>query len=378
VIDDEVARETLVSLERAREDERAKRIEAEGVAEALLLFTEPGMVAETLERIIAAFGRVLGASAAFAISFGEDGSGVAIASTDQRFQSTKWQVGATFARALAGRPIASFDVTQVAEWQAQPASVRASVRSALHSPIESGALSALIVLVHPAAFFDKRHVNLARRLTHPAAQALARARTEEAEERLRAELTQKNEELGREIAKRIQAESELGWERESAHRRELAEKLDIIEHQRAAIHALSMPILEVWSGVLCVPVVGVMDEERSRQMASALLDAVSTTRARWVVIDVTGIDRMDATSCEHLLRVANAVRLLGGECALTGIGPNVAKMLVGTGFDGQRITAYRRLQDALQRLLRMQGEALRSPPKSDVEGEGESLGSSRE
>lgn len=356
MIDEEVVREALVSLERARADERVLRVEAEGVAEALLVFNEPGMVAETLERIIAALGRALGASAAFAISFGEDGAGVAIASTDQRFQSTRWQAGATFSRALAGRPIASFDVTQVLEWQAQPASVRASVRSALFAPIKIGELCALVVLVHLAgAFFDKRHANLVRRLTPPAEQALARARAEEAERRLRADLSQKNAELQREIARRIQVESELWRERESAHERELAEKLGIIEHQRDAIRALSMPILEVGPGVLCVPVVGFMDEERGRQMTSALLDAVSTTQARWVVIDITGTDRLDATSYEHFLGVARAVRLLGGECALSGIGPEVARLLVGTGFDGRSITTYRRLGDALEQMLRMRG-----------------------
>ena len=361
MIDEEVAREALVDLERARADERARRIEAEGVAETLLLFTEPGTVTETLERVIAALGRALAASATFAISFGEDGVGVVIASTDQRFQSTRWQIGATFARALAGRPNASFDVTQVAEWQAQPAAVRASVRSALHAPIESGPLSALIVLAHPAgAFFDKRHVNLIRRLTPPAAQALARAHAEEAEQRLRAALSRKNEELEREIAKRIEVEQELRQERESAHQRELTEKLAIIEHQRAAIRALSVPVLEVWPGVLCVAVVGTLDEERGRQMTSALLDAVSAKKARWVVIDVTGVDHIDASNFEQVLKVDKAVRLLGGECALTGLGAELARTLAGIKLEGRSITTYPRVQDALQRMVR--GEEQKEKP----------------
>lgn len=353
--DEDAAREALVILERARSDERARRIEAEGVAETLLLFTEPGTVAETLERVIAALGRALGASAAFAISFGENGEGVVIASTDQRFQSTKWQIGATFARALAGRPNASFDVTQVAEWRAQPASVRASVRSALHAPIESGKFSALIVLAHPAgAFFDKRHVNLIRRLMPPAAQAITRAHAEETEQRLHAALAQKNEELEREIAKRIEVERELRQERESAHRRELTEKLDIEEHQRAAIRALPTPVLEVWPGVLCVAVVGSLDEERGRQMTSALLDALSATKARWVVIDVTGVDHIAASNFERFIQVDKAVRLLGGECALTGVGAELAKALRKTKREGGSITTYRRIQDALQRMVRRQ------------------------
>ncbi|WP_434042904.1 MULTISPECIES: hypothetical protein [Sorangium] len=82
------------------------------------------------------------------------------------------------------------------------------------------------------AFFDAGHVSLARRLLPAASQALARA----------------------------SAEEELARARELAHARELTEKLTLIEHQRAAMRALSMPILEVWSRVLCVPVIGSVDE----------------------------------------------------------------------------------------------------------------------
>ncbi|WP_437930186.1 STAS domain-containing protein [Sorangium sp. So ce291] len=323
-MDDEVARETIAELQRAREEERALRLEAEGLAEALLLFTEPGTFAETLARIVEATAQRLGATAGLVIDFDEGGDGEVIASTDPRLSATAWQSGPAFTRFLAGRPVASFDLTQLAEWQRQPESILQRYGSALHAPLQAGGLRALLVLVHPArAFFDARHVSLVRRLLPAAAQALARA----------------------------SAEEELARARELAHEREITEKLTLIEHQRAAIRALSMPILQVWSRILCVPVIGFVDEERCADLMEKLLVAVKDTRARAVIIDVTGLDRMEASALALFLRVATAVRLLGSACVLAGIGPEVARSLAQEGEQWRAIVTYRRLQDALRQLL---------------------------
>ncbi|XXT22793.1 STAS domain-containing protein [Sorangium sp. So ce429] len=323
-MDDEVARETIAELQRAREEERALRLEAEGLAEALLLFTEPGTFAETLARIVEATAQRLGATAGLVIAFDEGGDGEVIVSTDPRLSATAWQSGPAFTRSLAGRPVASFDLTQLAEWQRQPESILQRYGSALHAPLQAGGLRALLVLVHPArAFFDARHVSLVRRLLPAAAQALARA----------------------------SAEEELARARELAHEREITEKLTLIEHQRAAIRALSMPILQVWSRILCVPVIGFVDEERCAQLMEKLLVAVKATRARAVIIDVTGLDRMEASALALFLRLATAVRLLGSACVLAGIGPEVARGLAQEGEEWRAIVTYRRLQDALRQLL---------------------------
>ncbi|AUX41258.1 uncharacterized protein SOCE26_026680 [Sorangium cellulosum] len=323
-MEDEAVRETIAELERAREEERALRLEAEGLAEALLRFTEPGTFAEMLSRVVAVIAQRVGAAAGLVIAFADGADGHVMVSTDPRLSATVWQRGPAFDRALAGRPVASFDLSQLAEWQRQPEAVLRRYGSALHAPLQAGGLQALLVLVHPErASFDVRHVSLVRRLLPAASQALARARAEE----------------------------ELARARELAHEREITEKLTLIEHQRAVMRALSTPILEVWSQILCVPVIGSMDEERCAHLMERLLAAVRARQARAVVIDVTGLDRMEASALALFLRVAVAVRLLGSACVLAGIGPGVARELTREGVEWGAVVTYRRLHDALRALL---------------------------
>src|SRR5690606_7715818 len=135
------------------------------------------------------------------------------------------------------------------------------------------------------------------------------------------------------------------------YRAELEEKLAMIEKQRAAIRDLSTPIMEVWDGVLCLPVVGVMDTARSSDMTSALLEAVVEKKTRCTIIDITGIDVMDTRTVDHFMRMASAVRLLGAECVLTGVNPHIAQTVVHMGIDLTNITIHRTLHEALQQFV---------------------------
>lgn len=135
------------------------------------------------------------------------------------------------------------------------------------------------------------------------------------------------------------------------YREELEEKLAMIEKQRAAIRELSTPIMEVWDGVLCLPVVGVMDTARSSEMTSSLLEAVVEKQTRCTIIDITGIDVMDTRTVDHFMRMASAVRLLGAECVLTGVNPHIAQTVVHMGIDLSRITIHRTLHEALQQFV---------------------------
>lgn len=140
-------------------------------------------------------------------------------------------------------------------------------------------------------------------------------------------------------------------QRGRAYRAELEEKLAMIEKQRAAIRDLSTPIMEVWDGVLCLPVVGVMDTARSSDMTSALLEAVVEKKTRCTIIDITGIDVMDTRTVDHFMRMASAVRLLGAECVLTGVNPHIAQTVVHMGIDLTSITIHRTLHEALQQFV---------------------------
>ena len=141
-------------------------------------------------------------------------------------------------------------------------------------------------------------------------------------------------------------------QRSAAYQKELEEKLATIEVQRAAIRELSTPIIEVWEGVLCLPVVGVLDSTRSAEMTEALLSAIVEKKADAAVIDITGIQVMDTGTADHFLRMARAVRLLGASCMLTGINPAIAQTIIHMGVDLSGIVTHRTMRTALQSYVR--------------------------
>jgi rsbT co-antagonist protein RsbR len=148
-----------------------------------------------------------------------------------------------------------------------------------------------------------------------------------------------------------------GQERLEGYQRELEQRLETIEQQRSAIRELSTPVIEVWEGVLCLPVVGVMDTVRSAEMTEALLRAVTEKKTRYAIVDVTGIEVMDSRTTDHFIRMARAVRLLGAECVLAGISPNIAQTIVHMGVELAGLTTFRSLREALRHHVAAQAEA---------------------
>jgi rsbT co-antagonist protein RsbR len=160
----------------------------------------------------------------------------------------------------------------------------------------------------------------------------------------------------------------------ATYQHELESRIATIEQQRNAIRELSTPVIEVWDGVLCLPIVGIMDTARSVEMTERILHAVMEERARCVIIDVTGIGVMDTRTVDQLIRLAKAVRLLDAQCFLTGIGPVIAQTLDQMGVDLSTIATRRTLRDALQeyvraRLAARSGRAALQPPSAARNGE---------
>ncbi len=141
------------------------------------------------------------------------------------------------------------------------------------------------------------------------------------------------------------------YEGSERFQRDRREQLATIEQQRAAIRELSTPVIEVWRGVLCLPVVGIMDSSRSADMTETLLRSVAEKRALCAIIDLTGIEVMDTAAADHFLRMAKAVRLLGAECVITGISPGIAQTIVHMGVDLNEVQTHRSLRDALARYI---------------------------
>jgi rsbT co-antagonist protein RsbR len=123
-----------------------------------------------------------------------------------------------------------------------------------------------------------------------------------------------------------------------AQRVELAMRAEMMRAQEDALLSLSTPMVPIDDDLVAMPLIGTLDLRRLDRVQQALLEGVTRTRARTVILDVTGVPEMDAQTAEALIRTARAVSLLGAEAILTGIRPEVASMLVQFGADLGSIT----------------------------------------
>jgi rsbT co-antagonist protein RsbR len=138
--------------------------------------------------------------------------------------------------------------------------------------------------------------------------------------------------------------------------RELKARLDLIERQKEAIQALSIPIIQVWDSVLTVPLVGMVDSMRAAGLMEQLLNEVVRTRARYAILDLTGVEAMDTSTASHMLRLVASLRLLGAEGILTGIRPSIAHTMVGLGLDMGRVKTLANLREGLRFCMEQMNE----------------------
>ena len=146
-------------------------------------------------------------------------------------------------------------------------------------------------------------------------------------------------------------------EREEERRREeeLHAQVDLIARQQRAIVELSTPIIQVWDGVLTLPLVGFLDAQRAADLTDRLLNEVSRTRARYAILDLTGVETIDTATTERLLRIVGALRLLGAKGLLSGMGPAIAQSVVALGVDLSGLASHRTLKDALHACIAQAG-----------------------
>jgi rsbT co-antagonist protein RsbR len=125
-----------------------------------------------------------------------------------------------------------------------------------------------------------------------------------------------------------------------------------IQEQASALRALSTPLIPVSDEILVMPLVGVMDAQRADQVMITLLSGITASRARWAILDITGIAGMDALAADALVRASNAARLLGVRVVLTGIRPDVAQTLIALDVDMKGILTFGTLQAGIQHAMR--------------------------
>jgi rsbT co-antagonist protein RsbR len=134
----------------------------------------------------------------------------------------------------------------------------------------------------------------------------------------------------------------------------------IITRQQAELLELSTPVVQLWPGVLCIPLIGTLDSERTQIVMENLLQKISDTGSEIAIIDISGVPTVDTLVAQHLLRTVSAARLMGAECLVSGISPQIAQTVVHLGIKLSDVTTKASLSAALDTALRALGLEVRT------------------
>ncbi|MFS8096952.1 STAS domain-containing protein [Lentzea alba] len=127
---------------------------------------------------------------------------------------------------------------------------------------------------------------------------------------------------------------------------------EIIREQSEQLLELTTPVVKIWEGVLAVPLVGTLDSARTQVVMEKLLEALVETGSEHAIIDITGVLAVDTQVAQHLLKTVVAARLMGAECIVSGIRPQIAQTIVALGIEFGDIVTKASLADALRHALR--------------------------
>ncbi len=144
------------------------------------------------------------------------------------------------------------------------------------------------------------------------------------------------------------------------------ERERVIRQQQEAIRELSTPVLQVREQLLILPIIGVLDSQRARQLTEQLLRAIRDNRAKVVVIDITGVPDIDSTVANHLVQTVDASGLMGASVIMTGLSSEIALTLVTIGLDLSKVNAVGDLQGGIEEAERLLGyEVSRATERSE-------------
>ncbi len=130
---------------------------------------------------------------------------------------------------------------------------------------------------------------------------------------------------------------------------------EIIRRQQEELLELSTPVIKLWHGVLAVPMIGVLDSSRTQMVMEALLQKIVDTGSELAIIDITGVPTVDTLVAQHLLKTVTAIRLMGADCIISGVRPQIAQTIVHLGIDLQGVRTKATLADALALALQQTG-----------------------
>lgn len=137
----------------------------------------------------------------------------------------------------------------------------------------------------------------------------------------------------------------------------------VIIRQQAELLELSTPVVQLWPGILCIPLIGTLDSERTQVVMENLLQKISETGSEIAIIDISGVPAVDTLVAQHLLKTVSAARLMGADCLISGISPQIAQTVVHLGVKLGDVTTKATLAAALGVALRKIGLEVRHQQK---------------
>ncbi|HEX6912234.1 MAG TPA: STAS domain-containing protein [Longimicrobium sp.] len=133
---------------------------------------------------------------------------------------------------------------------------------------------------------------------------------------------------------------------------------EVIARQQQELLELSTPVVKIWEGVVAVPLIGTLDSARTQVVMENLLTRIVEVEAQVAIIDITGVPTVDTLVAQHLIKTVAAARLMGAECIISGIRPQIAQTIVHLGIVLENVTTKATLADAIAVALRTTGYAI--------------------
>jgi rsbT co-antagonist protein RsbR len=132
----------------------------------------------------------------------------------------------------------------------------------------------------------------------------------------------------------------------------------LIARQQRELLELSTPVVELWQGILALPLIGTLDSNRTQVVMESLLEKIVQARASIAIIDITGVPTVDTLVAQHLMKTVAAARLMGADCIISGIRPQIAQTIVHLGVDLAMVTTKASMHDAFATALARTGQRL--------------------
>src|SRR6201999_249740 len=138
----------------------------------------------------------------------------------------------------------------------------------------------------------------------------------------------------------------------------MATREELISRQQQELMELSTPVVKLWDGILALPIIGTLDSSRTQVVMENLLQTVVATNSKYAIIDITGVPTVDTLVAQHLLKTITAARLMGAECIISGVRPQIAQTIVHLGINLEDVITKAKLSDAFALALQRSGRTV--------------------